>query len=90
MGVGVEAVGFAGDPDDDPEDDPDPEDEEVPADEDEESEEEEEVVLVSAFVLEELESPLLPSLWELVAPLSCFPPAEALGFDKLGSFSLLE
>ncbi len=81
---------FEGDPDDDdPEDDDDPADDEEPDDDDEESEEEE-VLLVSLFGLEALESPLLLSLCEPVAPLSCFPPAEELGFDKLGSFNLFE
>lgn len=90
MGFGVEAVDFVGDPDDDPEDDADPEVEGGLPAEDELSEEEDVVELLSVFVLEELVSPLPLSLWEPVVPLSCLPSAEELGFDKLGSFSLLE
>lgn len=58
--------------------------------EDDESELPDELVLDSLLVDEELESLPPPSLCELDAPLSCFPPASALGFDKLGSFNLFE
>ena len=70
--------------------DPVDEDPEEEVDEpDEESEEDEGVELVSLFELEELESPLVGVLCD-PAPLSCFPPAEALGFERFGSFNLFE
>ncbi|MDA0739721.1 MAG: hypothetical protein O2999_13140 [Nitrospirae bacterium] len=61
-------------------------------DDDDDSEEDEDVELDSLFELEDPESPLLSLADELCdpAPLSCFPPAEALGFERFGSFILLE
>ncbi len=60
--------------------------------EEDDSEEDEDVELDSLFELEDPESPLLSLADELCdpAPLSCFPPAEALGFERFGSFNLFE
>lgn len=59
---------------------------------DDDSEEDEDVELDSLFELEDPESPLLSLADELCdpAPLSCFPPAEELGFERFGSFNLFE
>lgn len=57
--------------------------------EDEDSEAEVEVELVSLLVPEDSESPLPDELCE-PAPLSCLPPADALGFERFGSFNLFE
>lgn len=59
---------------------------------DDDSEEDEDVELDSLFESEDPESPLLSladELWD-PAPLSCFPPAEELGFERFGSFNLFE
>lgn len=81
--------------DDEEEDEGEGEDEvdpevDVEEDVDELFDEDDEEVLVSLLVPEELESPPLSPLETPEAPLSCFPPAEALGLDKFGSFNLFE
>ncbi len=66
-------------------------DDEVDAvEDDDESEDDDEGVLDSLFVLEELESPLFPSLFDSELPPSFFPSGEAVGVEAFGSFNLFE
>ncbi len=66
------------------------EDEVDAVEDDDESEDDDEGVLDSLFAVEELESPLFPSLLDSEPPPSFFPSGESLGFDAFGSFNLFE
>lgn len=85
-------VGVRYEPDEDEEEGEEVEvDVEVDAlEDDDESEDDDEGVLDSLFAVEELESPLFPSLFDSEPPPSFFPSAESLGFDAFGSFNLFE